>query len=73
MVLETNDPDGCVAVEVTDRVVVHDQPPADATVVLRGSAVNLVEALSVRAPLTGSVPADDRWLVDTLAMVFEVE
>lgn len=73
MVLETTDPDGCVAVEVTDRVVVHDQPPADAAVVLRGSAVNLVEALSARASLTGSVAADHRWLVDTLAMVFEAE
>jgi hypothetical protein len=53
--------------------VVHDQPPADADVVLRDSAVNLVESLSARAPLTGSVPADHRWLVDTLAMVFEAE
>ena len=53
--------------------MVHDQPPADAAVVFRGSAVNLVEALSVRGPLTGSVPADHRWLVDTLAMVFEAE
>jgi uncharacterized protein (TIGR03083 family) len=71
MVLETTDPDGRVTVEVTDRVVVHDQPPADATVVLRDSAVNLVEALSVRGPLTGSVPADHRWLVDTLALIFD--
>jgi uncharacterized protein (TIGR03083 family) len=74
LVLETTDPDGLVAVEVAaDRVVVHDQPPTDAAVVLRGSAVDLVEALSVRAPLAGSVPADHRWLVDTLAMVFDAE
>jgi uncharacterized protein (TIGR03083 family) len=73
MVLETTDADGCVTVEVTDRVVVHDRPPADADVVLCDSAVNLVEALSARAPLAGSVPADHRWLVDTLAMVFEAE
>jgi uncharacterized protein (TIGR03083 family) len=71
MVLETTDPDGLVAVEVTDRVVVHDQPPTDAAVVLHGSAIDLLEALSVRAPLAGNVPADHRWLVDTLAMVFE--
>ena len=44
---------------------------ADATVVLCDSAVNLLEALSVRGPLTGSVPAGHRWLVDTLAVVFE--
>lgn len=73
MVLETTDPDGRVVVEVTDRVVVHDRPPAHATVVLRGSAVDLVEALSARGPLPASVPADHRWLVDTLAMVFEAE
>jgi hypothetical protein len=30
------------------------------------------EALSVRAPLASTVPADDRWLVGTLAAVFEV-
>jgi uncharacterized protein (TIGR03083 family) len=71
LALETTDPDGWVVVEVTDRVVVHDQPPSDATVVVRDSAVNLVEALSVRAPIAGSVPADHRWLVDTLAVVFE--
>ena len=27
LVLEATDPDGCVIVEVTDRVAVHDQPP----------------------------------------------
>jgi uncharacterized protein (TIGR03083 family) len=73
MVLETTDPGGHVVVEVTDRVVVHDRPPADAAVVLRGSAVHLVEALSARGPLTEGVPPDQRWLVDTLAMVFETE
>lgn len=71
LVLETTDTDDCVVVEVTDRVTVHDQPPAGATVVLRDSAVNFVEALSVRAPLTHSVPPDQRWLVETLAVVFE--
>jgi uncharacterized protein (TIGR03083 family) len=71
MVLETTDPEGLVAVEVTDRVVVHDRPPADVAVVLRGSAVDLVEQLSARAPLTASVPDEHRWLVGTLAMVFE--
>jgi uncharacterized protein (TIGR03083 family) len=73
LVLETTGPDGTIVAEVTDRVVVHDQPPADATVRLRDSAVNLLEAISVRTPLPDSVPADDRWLVDTLAVVFETE
>jgi uncharacterized protein (TIGR03083 family) len=71
LVLETTDPDGVVAVEVTDRVLVHDQPPARADVELRGSAVDLLEALSAREPLTASVPADHRWMVSTIATVFE--
>ncbi|HLM65225.1 MAG TPA: maleylpyruvate isomerase family mycothiol-dependent enzyme [Acidimicrobiales bacterium] len=71
LVLETTEPDGCVVVEVTDHVAVHDRPPAEPTVVLRDAAVDLVEALSFRAPLTHAVPADHRWLVVYLGEVFE--
>lgn len=71
LVVESTEPDSRFVVEVTDRVVVHDRPSADATVVLRDSAVNLVEALTARAPLTQAIPGDNRWLVDTLATVFE--
>jgi uncharacterized protein (TIGR03083 family) len=76
LVLETTDPDGCVVVEVTDRVAVSDRSgpdhPADgATVVVRDTAVNLVEALSARAPLAYDVPDEHRWLLATLGTVFE--
>lgn len=71
LVLETTEPEACVVVEVSDHVAVHDRPAADGTVVLRGAAVDLVEALSARAPLRHAVPADHRWLVATLAEVFE--
>jgi len=77
LVLETTDPGGRVVVEVTDHIAVHDGPVAspevDATLVLRGAAVDFVEVLSMRVPLadTHDVPADQRWLVDTLGRVFE--
>lgn len=72
LVMETAAPDARVTVEVTDHVAVHDRPVGDATVVLRDDAVALVEALSVRAPLRHDVPAEHRWLVASLAEVFEV-
>jgi uncharacterized protein (TIGR03083 family) len=77
LVLETTEPDGCVVVEVSDHVAVHDRPVAaapaatEAPVVLRDKAVNLVEALSARAPLAHPVRPADRWLVDSLGQVFE--
>jgi uncharacterized protein (TIGR03083 family) len=76
LVLETTDPDGCVLVEVTDHVAVSDRSAADrpvdgATVVVRDTAVNLVEALSARAPLDYDVPDDHRWLLSTLGTIFE--
>jgi uncharacterized protein (TIGR03083 family) len=83
LVLETTDPDGCVVVEVTDHVAVSDRPATSAAtpasvavtggapVVVRDTAVNLVEALSARAPLDYDVPEDRRWLLSTLGTIFE--
>jgi uncharacterized protein (TIGR03083 family) len=75
LVLETTEPDGCVVVEVhDDHVAVHDGPePAarPATVVLRDRAVDLVETLSARSPLTQPCPDQHRWLVASLAVAFE--
>ena len=44
--------------------------PADA-VVLRGPAVALVEALSLRASFPAPVPDADRWALGTLDVVFD--
>lgn len=44
--------------------------PSDA-VVLRGPAVDLVEALSLRAPLPCAVAVEDRWALAGLATVFD--
>ena len=52
-------------------VVVHDGAAPDGTPVLRGSGVELLEALSVRRPLEHHLPDDHRWLVEGLAEVFE--
>lgn len=71
LVIEATDPDACVVVEVSDHVEVHDQPPADPTVTLRGDAVDLVEALSCRAPLDQPVAPEHEWLVGYLGQLFE--
>lgn len=74
LVLETTGPDGCVVVEVTgeaEQVVVHDRRPDDPTLVVRGRAVDLLEAVSCRVPLDRPVPDEHRWLVASLGVVFE--
>jgi uncharacterized protein (TIGR03083 family) len=71
LVLEVDKPSARVVVTVDGAVRVGDgDAPADA-VVLRGGAVELLEALSVRAPLPHAVPDDQAWLVDGLTRVFE--
>ena len=75
LAVEVTDPDLTVVVDVgPDAIHVHSGPvPADATLVLRGSAVDLVEALSIRGPLGQEVPDDARWLLAGLAEVFETD
>jgi uncharacterized protein (TIGR03083 family) len=46
------------------------QAPDDA-IVLRGSGLHLVEALSQRAPHDPPVPAEHRWVLEGLAAVFD--
>lgn len=75
LVLKTTEPEGRIVVEVTHQhVAVHDQPDPSggpATLVVRGKAADLVEALSCRAPLAQPVPEAHRWLVGSLADAFE--
>lgn len=70
LVIETTDPVARVVVEVGDTVRVHDGPAPDGALVLRGDAVELLEAISVRRPLGQSVPDDQAWLVVGLAEAF---
>jgi len=71
LVIEAADPDLRIVVDVRDGVSVSDDPSADGDVVLRGGAVDLLEALSVRKPLGVAVPDEHRWLVAGLAAIFE--
>ena len=73
LALVASDPAACLSVQVADqvRVAVVDEAPADADVVLRGSAHALLEQLSVRAPLEHEVADDAAWLVSGLATVFD--
>lgn len=73
LALEATNPDALVAVKVDGDVeVTAGTAPADA-LALSGDAVELVEALSIRAPLSHRIPADQGWLVSALAEVFEAE
>ena len=70
-VVEVNDLDATFTVEVGDSVVVRNGPgPSDAPI-LRGDAVELTEALSIRAPLPASAPPAWHELLGGLATVFD--
>jgi uncharacterized protein (TIGR03083 family) len=71
LVLDVEAPATRVVVRVADDVCVSDgDAPADA-LVLTGDAVDVLEALSIRAPWRQPIPADHAWLVAGLADVFE--
>jgi len=71
LVVEATDPATCVVVGIGPDVTASlgGAAPADA-VVVRGDAVDLVERLSLRAPLP-SLPAEDRWVLGDLATAFD--
>ena len=71
--VEARDPELCFALEVGDSVAVREgSAPGDAPC-LRGAAVELVEALSIRAPLPASAPTEWRRLLEGLATAFDTE
>jgi uncharacterized protein (TIGR03083 family) len=78
--VEADDPDDNFLLDVSDCVTVRDRQNRDVAerdladeVCLRGAALELVEALSLRVPLPASAP--DRWreLLRGLAIAFDVE
>jgi uncharacterized protein (TIGR03083 family) len=69
--VEATDPDVCVVVEVGPNVIVHDGDAPAGALRLTGPAVDLLEALSFRAPLPCPVPAEHQWMLDGLAEVFD--
>lgn len=69
--VETTDPSASFVLEVDESVVVRDGPAPDGAACLRGPAVDLLEAVSIRSPLPASAP-DDWWrLVNGLATAFD--
>lgn len=68
--IAATDPDQYFVVEADGHVTVrHDEPSGMAGLV--GDAADLVDALSVRAPMPSRLLPDDQWMVDGLAEVFE--
>jgi uncharacterized protein (TIGR03083 family) len=65
------DPDVAFTLHVGDAVNVRDEPAPANTPCLRGAAVTLVEALSIRAPLPADAPREWHQLVSGLATVFD--
>lgn len=69
--LVVTDPDLTVSVAIGDQISVTDGPgPADAPRIT-GSALQVLEALSIRAPFPSPVSPADAWLVGGLAAAFE--
>jgi hypothetical protein len=65
------EPDDSFTLEVTDSVVVRNDAPAVGVPCLRGSAVTLIEGLSIRVPLPADTPSEWHSLVQGLATVFD--
>ena len=71
--VEATDPDVRFTLELGDSVSVRDGGASAHVPVLRGDAVELVEALSIRAPLPNTAPPEWRQLLTGLATVFDQE
>jgi uncharacterized protein (TIGR03083 family) len=60
-----------IVVDVGESMHVRDGAPPDGALVLKGTAIDLLDIMSVRAPLDQSVPDDQRWLIEGLGAIFE--
>ncbi len=72
LVVRSTDPTADVVVEVGERVHVHGGSAPDGALVLEGRGVELLEALSVRAPFPMPIADEHRWLVSGLLAAFDV-
>jgi hypothetical protein len=69
--VDVTQPGARFVVTVDEHVRVADGDPPPGALVLTGDAVEVLEALSVRAPWRQQIPDDDAWLVAGLAEAFE--
>ena len=65
------EPDIQFVLAVGESVVVRNEPPPEAAPCLRGAAIALTEALSVRGPLPADAPPEWHRLLHGLATVFD--
>ncbi len=72
-VVEASGPTMCYLLAIGSTVAVRDDVDSPNAPRLRGDAVTLVEALSVRAPLPTSVPEEWRPLVEGLTRAFDAK
>lgn len=73
VVVDVTDPDLRVVVEVAEGIRVRDGDAPEGALHLTGSAVELLEGISYRAPLPQPVPDEHQWLFGGLAQVFDRE
>ena len=71
--IETSNPHSIFLVEITDSVAVTEVTSTPDVPTLRGDYVELIESLSLRAPLPTSAPAGWRLLLGGLAATFDAE
>lgn len=65
------DPDVDLLVELGDSVVVSHRPAPPGVPVLRGRAIDLIEGLSLRAPLAHDLADEHLWMISALAVAFD--
>jgi hypothetical protein len=71
--IAAQNPDLELRIDIADDVRIVDAPVPAGAPCLRGTAAELVEALSIRAPLPGDTPPEWRVLAAALADVFDTE
>jgi hypothetical protein len=69
--VEVTDPDASFTIEIGNEVVIQAAPAPSGAPLLRGEAVALTEALSLRAPLPADAPAEWRALLVGLETAFD--
>ncbi len=74
LAIDATGPDVVVVVDIGDQVVVRAGAAGAPTAELRlaGDAVELLEALSVRRPLSQLIPAESAWMLRGLSDTFDV-
>jgi hypothetical protein len=71
LTVDAVDPDTCFSVHVGPHVVVRDGGGLPDATILAGPSVELLEALSFRAPLPSTFPESGRWFMSGLAAAFD--